>query len=103
VNFGGLPRDPLRLGVPRPGQWQVVLDTSGYDEYGTASQAGVVLDAQQGHVDGQPYYVDVRVAALSAVYLVPLDTAGQAAVQAAAAGHAQIQATSEPSMTGNRR
>jgi 1,4-alpha-glucan branching enzyme len=31
VNFGGLARDPLRLGVPRGGDWRVVLDTSGYD------------------------------------------------------------------------
>jgi 1,4-alpha-glucan branching enzyme len=97
VNFGGLAREPLRLGVPRGGQWRVLLDTSGYDEYGTASQAGVVLDAQPGPVDGQPYYVDIRVAALSAVYLEPLDGAGQAELGRAVAGQTRPTSHTGPS------
>ncbi|MDR6862127.1 1,4-alpha-glucan branching protein GlgB [Phycicoccus sp. 3266] len=73
VNFGGISRDPLRLGVPRAGRWRVVLDTSGFDEFGTASQAGVELEAQDVPADGQPYSVEVTVAKLSAVYLAPIE------------------------------
>ena len=73
VNFGGLPRNPLRVGVPRAGAWEVVLDTSGYDEFGTASQAGVVLEAQAVPANGQPYSVEVVVAKLSTVYLAPVE------------------------------
>nr|WP_206665700.1 1,4-alpha-glucan branching protein GlgB [Pedococcus bigeumensis] len=77
VNFGGLARDPMRIGVPRAGDWKVILDTSGYDEFGTPSQAEVVVTAQDQGADGQPYSVEVRVAALTAVYLAPVeDTAG---------------------------
>jgi 1,4-alpha-glucan branching enzyme len=78
VNFGGISRDPLRLGVPRAGRWRVVLDTSGFDEFGTASQAGVELEAQAVPADGQPYSVEVTVAKLSAVYLAPVEQAGLA-------------------------
>jgi len=73
VNFGGLARDPLRIGVPRPGDWKVILDTSGYDEFGTPSQAEVVVTAQEHGANGQPWSVEVRVAALSAVYLAPVE------------------------------
>jgi 1,4-alpha-glucan branching enzyme len=73
VNFGGLARERLRLGVPRGGEWRVVLDTSGYDELGTPSQAGVVLTAQEQPAHNQPYSVEVRVAPLSTVYLAPVD------------------------------
>jgi 1,4-alpha-glucan branching enzyme len=82
VNFGGMARENLRVGVPRPGQWKVILDTSGYDEFSTPSQADVVLEAQEQPWDNQPYSVEVRVAALSAVWLAPADQqapAGQAA------------------------
>ena len=53
VNFGGMARENLRVGVPRPGEWKVILDTSGYDEFSTPSQADVVLEAQE-HAPGQP-------------------------------------------------
>jgi 1,4-alpha-glucan branching enzyme len=59
------------MGVPRPGRWRVILDTSGYDEASQPSQADVVLEAQEQPWDGQPYSVDVRVAPLSAVWLAP--------------------------------
>jgi len=68
----------VRVGLPRPGRWEVVLDTSGFDEIGTPSQAGVVLDAQAEPWNDQPYSVTVRVARLSAVYLVPVDEPGTA-------------------------
>jgi 1,4-alpha-glucan branching enzyme len=73
VNFGGMARERLRLGVPRPGQWRVILDTSGYDEFGTPSQADVVLESQDQPWDNQPCSVEVRVAALGAVWLAPVE------------------------------
>jgi len=66
-------RENLRVGVPRGGQWRVILDTSGYDEFGTPSQADVVLDAQPQPWDNQPYSVEVRVASLAAVWLAPVE------------------------------
>ncbi|NNM46259.1 1,4-alpha-glucan branching protein GlgB [Knoellia sp. DB2414S] len=75
VNFGGMPRDPMRVGVPRPGRWEVALDTSGFDEFGTPSQAGRILEAQPVPADGQPWSVEVTVAKLSAIYLTSVDEA----------------------------
>ena len=71
VNFSGMARDPIRVGVPRPGRWRVVLDTSGFDAVGSASQADVLLTAQDQPWQGQPYSVTVRVDRLSAVFLAP--------------------------------
>jgi len=70
--------------VPRPGDWKVILDTSGYDEFGTPSQAEVVVTAQEQGANGQPWSVEVRVAALSAVYLAPVESDRKALGQEAA-------------------
>ncbi len=71
LNFGGMARERLRVGVPRPGRWKVILDTSGYDEFGTPSQADVVLTAEEQPAGGQPWSVQVRLAAFDALYLAP--------------------------------
>ncbi len=71
VNFGGAPREGYRVGVPHGGRWRVALDTSGFDAHGTPSQADIVMDAEQIGWQDQPWSVVVRVAPLSAVYLVP--------------------------------
>ncbi len=81
ANFSGGAKESLRLGVPRGGQWKVVVDTSGFDESGTPSQADVVLDAVEEPWQGQPFSVHVRVAPLSAVYLAPLEAAGLSAAE----------------------
>ncbi|SES07832.1 1,4-alpha-glucan branching enzyme [Pedococcus cremeus] len=73
VNFSGMAHDRMRIGVPRPGRWKVVLDTSGFDEFGTPSQADVVVEAQEHPADNQPYSVEVRVAPLSSVWLAPVE------------------------------
>jgi 1,4-alpha-glucan branching enzyme len=72
VNFSGEDKAWVRVGVPRPGRWEVVLDTSGYDELGTPSQADAVLEAEAAPWNDQPWSVTVRVARLSAVYLAPV-------------------------------
>jgi hypothetical protein len=79
INFNGLAHDGLRLGVPRPGPWKVVLDTSGYDEYGTPSQADTVIEAEPIPSNGQPFSVVVRIAPLTALYLAPVQSASAAA------------------------
>lgn len=73
VNYGGVARDPLRVGLPEPGDWEVVVDTSGFDAEGSPSQGGVVLTAEDVPWQGQPYSVELPVARLSAVYLRPVD------------------------------
>jgi 1,4-alpha-glucan branching enzyme len=71
VNFSGLAKEWLRVGVPRPGPWRVILDTSGYDEFGTPSQADNVVWAEDIPWNNQPWSVTVRVAALSGLFLAP--------------------------------
>ena len=39
VNYGGEDKAGVRFGVPREGRWEVVLDTSGYDEHSSPSTA----------------------------------------------------------------
>ena len=62
----------MRVGVPRPGRWEVVLDTSGFDEASSPSQAGAVLEAEASPWHDQPCSVTVRVAKLSTLYLAPV-------------------------------
>lgn len=76
VNFGGASRESLRIGLPRGGAWRVALDTSGFDAAGSPSQAGVVLEAEAYPWQDEQWSAEVRVAGLSAVYLVPVTTSG---------------------------
>jgi len=71
VNYGGADKEGLRIGVPRAGRWEVVLDTSGFDEHSSPSQAGIVLEAAAMPWQDQPWSVPVRLAGLSTLYLVP--------------------------------
>ena len=71
VNFSGSAREGFRVGVPRAGQWRVALDTSGFDAAGTPSQADLVFTAEATGWQDQAHSVVLRVAALSAIYLVP--------------------------------
>ena len=75
ANYSGGDKEWVRVGVPRGGQWAVLLDTSGFSPDGRASQAGVVLEASDEGWNGQPHSVTVRVAALSTLYLTPLSPA----------------------------
>ncbi|MGL4176166.1 MAG: 1,4-alpha-glucan branching protein GlgB [Dermatophilaceae bacterium] len=71
VNYSGEDKEWVRIGVPRAGRWLVALDTSGFDEHSTPSRAGQVLEADHQPWQDQPFSVTVRVARLSALYLVP--------------------------------
>ena len=72
VNFGGDPKEWVRVGVPFAGRWRVILDTSGYDQHGTPSQADLELDAVEEPWNNQPFHVTVRLAGLTALYLSPV-------------------------------
>ena len=71
VNYSGDDKAWVRVGVPRPGRWEVVLDTSGFDEASSPSQAGAVLEAEASPWHDQQWSVTVRVAKLSTIYLAP--------------------------------
>jgi len=71
VNYSGDDKAWVRVGVPRPGRWEVVLDTSGFDEGSSPSQAGAVLETEASPWHEQPYSVTVRVARLATLYLAP--------------------------------
>ncbi|MEI2731477.1 MAG: 1,4-alpha-glucan branching protein GlgB [Dermatophilaceae bacterium] len=70
VNLSGSTHEPYRIGVPRSGGWRVILDTAGYHP-DAPSSTGVVIQADDGGWDGQPYAVNVTVPRLSTVWLVP--------------------------------
>ncbi len=72
VNFSGATHESYRLGLPRGGRWRVVLDTAGFHP-DAPSSAGIVLEADDHGWDGQPYAVNVTIARLSAVWLIPED------------------------------
>jgi 1,4-alpha-glucan branching enzyme len=72
VNYGGEDKEWVRVGVPRPGRWEVLLDTSGFDELSSPSQAGIVHEAEALPWHDQQWSVTVRVARLSTLYLAPL-------------------------------
>ncbi len=73
VNFSGNAKEWIKLGVPRGGDWRVALDTSGFDEFSSPSQAGRVItaEAEEEPWQGQPFSITVRLAALSGLFLVP--------------------------------
>ena len=72
ANYAGQDKEWVRIGVPRGGDWKVILDTSGFEGDGRASQADVVVTAVDEHWNNQPHHVTVRVAALSTLYLAPV-------------------------------
>jgi 1,4-alpha-glucan branching enzyme len=77
VNYSGGDKAWVRVGVPRAGRWEVLVDTSGFDEASSPSQAGQVLEAEASPWHDQPWSVTVRVARLSTLYLAPVAEAGE--------------------------
>ncbi len=77
INFGGDARTNRRVGLPYAGDWEVILDTSGYDEFGSPSQAGMRFTAQEEPWDNQPYSIVLTLPKLTTLYLAPLATPQQ--------------------------
>ena len=70
MNFSGETQPYYRLGLPRGGRWEVVLDTAGYHP-DAPSSAGMVIDAAAEPWNDQPFSAEVVLPPLAVVWLVP--------------------------------
>ena len=71
INFSGGPHNEYRLGLPRAGQWNEILNTDaeGYGGSGVGNLGSVVAEAVPWH--GQPYSALLTLPPLGAVWLEP--------------------------------
>jgi 1,4-alpha-glucan branching enzyme len=69
VNFAGHPYHNFRLGLPKPGLWQEILNTDAevYSGSGVGNFGGVQTQEQQSH--GRPYSAEINVPPLGSVWL----------------------------------
>lgn len=69
VNFAGHPYHNFRLGLPKPGLWQEILNTDAevYGGSGVGNFGGVQTQEQQSH--GRPYSAEINVPPLGSVWL----------------------------------
>jgi 1,4-alpha-glucan branching enzyme len=74
VNFSGVPHHAYRLGLPRPGRWNEILntDSAGYGGSGVGNFGSVMAEAVPWH--GQPYSALLTLPALAAVWFEPAGT-----------------------------
>ncbi|WP_433273417.1 1,4-alpha-glucan branching protein GlgB [Actinosynnema sp. CS-041913] len=70
VNFAGVPHEAYRLGLPRAGEWQEVLNTDLSDYGGSGVINGTVHAVAEG-MDGLPASVSLRLPAAGVVWLTP--------------------------------
>jgi 1,4-alpha-glucan branching enzyme len=71
VNFAALPHDRYRLGLPRPGRWQEILNTdaAGYGGSGVGNMGAVRADGYGWH--GRPASATITIPPLGALWLRP--------------------------------
>jgi 1,4-alpha-glucan branching enzyme len=71
ANFAALPHEGYRLGVPRSGAWEEVINTDAdtYGGSGVGNLGQVVAEDTPSH--GQPASLTVRVPPLGALWLRP--------------------------------
>ena len=69
VNFAGHPYHNFRLGLPKPGFWQEILNTDAesYGGSGVGNFGGVETQEHQSH--GRPYSAEITVPPLGSVWL----------------------------------
>ena len=69
VNFAGHPYHNFRLGLPKPGFWQEILNTDAesYGGSGVGNFGGVKTQEHQSH--GRPYSAEITVPPLGSVWL----------------------------------
>jgi 1,4-alpha-glucan branching enzyme len=69
ANFAGVPHEGYRIGLPRPGRWQELVNTDAevYGGSGVGNLGAVRTDEQSGH--GQPCSAVIRVPPLGTVWL----------------------------------
>ena len=75
VNFSAVPHERYRLGLPRAGRWQELLNTdaAAYGGSGVGNLGEVATEPLPWH--GQPASVTLRVPPLGALWLAPVETA----------------------------
>jgi 1,4-alpha-glucan branching enzyme len=71
VNFSAVPHENYRVGLPRSGAWQEIVNTDSeiYGGSGVGNLGRVETEEQQWH--GQPFSVALRVPPLAALWLKP--------------------------------
>jgi 1,4-alpha-glucan branching enzyme len=71
VNFSGGPHNAYRLGLPRPGRWNEIVntDSESYGGSGVGNLGSVVAEALPWH--GQPYSALLTLPPLGALWLAP--------------------------------
>jgi 1,4-alpha-glucan branching enzyme len=69
ANFAAVPHEGYRLGLPRPGRWEEVLNTdaTGYGGSGVGNLGRVRTEEQAYH--GQPWSAELRVPPLGTLWL----------------------------------
>ncbi|WP_114907107.1 1,4-alpha-glucan branching protein GlgB [Ornithinimicrobium murale] len=81
ANFAGTPRE-VRLGVPRPGRWQEVVNTDAHAYGGSGvGNLGSVTATDQPH-QGQPHSLTLTLPPLGVLWLVPEATGATTTVDA---------------------
>jgi 1,4-alpha-glucan branching enzyme len=71
VNFSAVPHEEYRIGLPKAGRWNEIINTDSeiYGGSGVGNLGAVETDARQWH--GQPFSVALRVPPLGALWLRP--------------------------------
>jgi 1,4-alpha-glucan branching enzyme len=71
LNLSALPRSGYRVGLPRAGRWQELVNTDSefYGGSGVGNMGGVTAENKPWH--DQPYSAEVTLPPLGAVWLVP--------------------------------
>jgi 1,4-alpha-glucan branching enzyme len=90
MNFSGETQPYYRLGLPRGGRWEVVLDTAGYHP-DAPSSAGMVIEAAAEPWNSQPFSAAITVPRFSTVWLVPVQEPAVGAAATGGAGEASAQ------------
>ncbi|HEX5512348.1 MAG TPA: 1,4-alpha-glucan branching protein GlgB [Actinomycetales bacterium] len=74
VNFGGVPQENYRVGLPHAGGWREVLNTDA-PQYGGSGVGNLGrVEAEDVPMHGRPASVQLRVPPLGAVWLMPEDS-----------------------------
>jgi len=74
VNFGGVPQENYRVGLPHAGGWREVLNTDA-PQYGGSGVGNLGrVQAEDVPMHGRPASVQLRVPPLGAVWLMPEET-----------------------------
>jgi 1,4-alpha-glucan branching enzyme len=69
ANFAGVPHDGYRVGLPRPGRWDEVINTDAHDYAGSGVGNLGAVTAVDRPWHGQPYSAEIQVPPLGTLWL----------------------------------